>query len=518
MSARNMTRPTTSMAFRTAETNDGLTDQKLRPDHLYTNLKIDSPVVAKSGKKDCFRIKGTKGLSNCGENFRVNALSLKTLEHVPAKHRAFLYEKELESKHPYYYNLRKSFERNPNSSMVMSNLRKTFSNGSLTNECGVPVLTTRQVFYEIHEKIEKGRSLKTMKGLQILTGTPVTLRILPTRSSARKLIDELLFQVDTSIKCESNPYIMRTLESFTDNEQLFVVSEYSGHQKIEMFPVSSKEDPASFLPRLAYELLICIKLVHEKGLIHGAINNKNVFVNEFNEPKFTNFSLQRNILHEDYTRKLEIKQKRTRLAVRLFPNLEENINIFAYSAQTKRESRKYGLSDIQTEAAAISEKIAYYQFNAPELHDTDQNLISRMVDVWSLGVLFFYIAYRRFPFKGVSIKAIKGEMASQHIDFPAIKIKGLEGLNEIITLMLRADPSQRPSIDEILGHRWLAHVRQGFTLPQHKLKSPEKALSIRNELAMFLAEIAIPHDVIETQLNSGAPCHLKACLYFLLHS
>ena len=86
---------------------------------------------------------------------------------------------------------------------------------------------------------------------------------------------------------------------------------------------------------------------------------------------------------------------------------------------------------------------------APEIR---QGIYNEKCDIWSFGVVMYYVFVRKLPFKGASIpqvfhkicnKTLKnwGEMTPGAIDF--------------VQKMLTRDPTERPSAEELLRHAWL---------------------------------------------------------------
>jgi len=80
-------------------------------------------------------------------------------------------------------------------------------------------------------------------------------------------------------------------------------------------------------------------------------------------------------------------------------------------------------------------------------------------DVWSLGVVLFYMIFNRFPFssekkdKKEKRKSLMKRIAACDYQFPNDKKVSNEVLN-LLTAMLQMDPSKRPSINEIRKHPW----------------------------------------------------------------
>ena len=96
-------------------------------------------------------------------------------------------------------------------------------------------------------------------------------------------------------------------------------------------------------------------------------------------------------------------------------------------------------------------------------------------DVWSAGITLYYILSGNLPFKGNNIHELENAILFGEYR----KIKGISfEANDIINRMLRLEPKERITIEEILRHPWLKNVNLEN---RHKLniftKTEKKVLS-----------------------------------------
>ncbi|KDE05248.1 NAK protein kinase [Microbotryum lychnidis-dioicae p1A1 Lamole] len=95
-------------------------------------------------------------------------------------------------------------------------------------------------------------------------------------------------------------------------------------------------------------------------------------------------------------------------------------------------------------------------FRAPELFDVKTGItLNEKVDIWSLGATLFAMAYGTSPFETTQQSEHGGSIAmavmNGKYDFPrSSEGRHSEGFRDLIRMMLKVDPKQRPDIHQVI--------------------------------------------------------------------
>ena len=141
---------------------------------------------------------------------------------------------------------------------------------------------------------------------------------------------------------------------------------------------------------------------------------------------------------------------------------------------------------------------------------------SEKTDIWSLGIVLYYMATGSLPFIDSNIQKLFYKIVNENVTFPA-DLKIDNKLKDLICRMLEKNPDRRPSVHEILNHPWLT---KNYTF------SPSLSLPTLNQLSThenYLSKYNIPSNLSQHQyevMKKIASWHAHNCnsLYHRAHS
>ena len=132
----------------------------------------------------------------------------------------------------------------------------------------------------------------------------------------------------------------------------------------------------------------------------------------------------------------------------------------------------YGWSNFNVEGDVRKTFCGTPEYIAPEMlmkkgHDT-------RVDIWSIGILMFELLSGYSPFVAKSNQELYQNIRKLKIQWP----KDMPPLaKNLISKILKLNPLDRPSFDEILNHQWFKNTKMIKTLLENKMKTTKDLLA-----------------------------------------
>ena len=85
---------------------------------------------------------------------------------------------------------------------------------------------------------------------------------------------------------------------------------------------------------------------------------------------------------------------------------------------------------------------------APEVLKDEKELINSKSDIWSLGILIYYMLFNEYPFNGSGEYQIIKEIQSNK----KLKQSDNQKLNDLLTKMLKVNVNERISWEDYFNH------------------------------------------------------------------
>ena len=113
----------------------------------------------------------------------------------------------------------------------------------------------------------------------------------------------------------------------------------------------------------------------------------------------------------------------------------------------------FGLSKIVSSEETLKEGFGTLYYAAPELI---QNLpYNKEIDIWSLGIILFYIFTSCYPFMGKEEDEIEEKIINDPVEFKDGEWKNIsDKVPNLIKKCLKKSPEERITINNFIDHPW----------------------------------------------------------------
>ena len=260
-------------------------------------------------------------------------------------------------------------------------------------------------YYEIKQNIGKGKFGLVNLGIHKKTNMKVAIKII-NKSSIKTQEDNQLVRSEIDImKLCHHPNIVKLLDHFENSEFIFIVMEYieggtlNQYLKKKNFNFSERQ-----IAILINQIGNGLKYLHKYGIIHRDLKPDNIMLTEQSDKgiiKIMDFGLSK---------------------------------IAGYN-----EGLIDGYGTLSYVAPEVLLRIPY----------------NKEVDIWSMGIILYYMLCGKFPFYGSDEEIIAKRICYGDLEFDDEnwEIRSKKVI-DLIEKVLVKDPSKRISIDEFLNHSW----------------------------------------------------------------
>ena len=311
-------------------------------------------------------------------------------------------------------NKEKSENGNKNN-IYINNVKNRLLILSPTVEAGIERECTKEDFYsEGSKEIGKGGYSHVWKVSHKNTGKIYVIKLM---SKQRILKENLVEQINREVKIMykvNHPHIIKLINHFEDDQNVYLIME-----------LGAKGHLLSFLKKFSHgldqmvtaqymrEIISAIKYLHsmDPPVIHRDIKPENILLDSNGRCKLADFGLA------------------------------------TYINDNKRVTF-----------------CGTPQYLAPEMVERKGHGLE--IDIWALGVLCFELLTGKLPFNGKNEQELYGNIKSLNINWQGDDFNPLA--KNLITKILKYDPKDRPSLDEILAQPWFESYPLSIPLLEEK--------------------------------------------------
>ena len=265
--------------------------------------------------------------------------------------------------------------------------------------------------FEMKEVIGKGKFGVVNLGIHKKTGQQVAIKIL-NKENIKTLEDKELVQIEIGIlKLCHHPNIVRLLDHLENNDYIYIVTEYIEGGTLGQY---FKKKKFNFSERQATNIMSQIasgvKYLQQYGIVHRDLKPDNIMItqqNDFGVIKIMDF----------------------------------------------------GLSKIISPNERMVDGYGTLSYVAPEvLLRTPYN---KEVDIWSMGVILFYMLTGKLPFRGKKEQEVAEKIVYEDLEFDEDdwEIRS-QSVQDLIKCCLEKNREKRITIDEFINHPWFKKNRK----------------------------------------------------------
>mmetsp|Transcript_79859 Transcript_79859/g.231796 ORF Transcript_79859/g.231796 Transcript_79859/m.231796 type:complete len:597 (-) Transcript_79859:21-1811(-) len=263
-----------------------------------------------------------------------------------------------------------------------------------------------------------------------------------------------------------HPNIVRMYEAYEDEQNIYIVLELcNGGDLLERVTAGRDRMPERVAASLLTQMMSALQHMWLRGIVHRDLKPENFL-----------------FLHREPEREP-------------LPPASAPMKLIDFGL-----SRRLTDSGTTVAGARVTPKIGTAEYMAPEafVGKTRPALADRM-DVWSLGVVLHVIFIGHFPSPRIAELSME-----EYLALPCWKSISPAG-REMMGLLLRSDPSRRPSVTDALRHPWImaaseAHcepaLRLARILPsavQAHMRSPSLRRMALGAIAREVDEVGLRH-------------------------
>eukprot|EP01135_Chromosphaera_perkinsii_P005831 Nk52_evm20s367 gene=Nk52_evmTU20s367 len=263
--------------------------------------------------------------------------------------------------------------------------------------------------YDFGEVLGKGAFGVVRKLTHKGTNTPYAMKMMDKSKAGSSAVKQLEREI-TILKTVKHEYIVSLLEIFETSKKMYIVMECCSGGELMEYVASQPDkrlDEAGARTVIA-RLSSAIAYLHDKDIVHRDLKLENILLST-SDPK-------------------------------------DPLNI---------KVTDFGLSEIKGKDSMMQTMCGTPIYMAPEV--IDNMGYSQQCDVWSIGIIMYYILSGYFPFTGTNEEELYSLILAAEIKFPKAPWSDIsDSAKGLIGKMLLKDPAHRCTAKEISGHPWTA--------------------------------------------------------------
>ncbi|KAI7692805.1 hypothetical protein SSS_04938 [Sarcoptes scabiei] len=300
--------------------------------------------------------------------------------------------------------------------------------------------------------------------------------------------------------------ILRLLQYEEDEQHIFVVKEYCSNGDLREYLNRNGRFTIDEIVLLFADLIDCLNSLQERGFYHGAIKPENILLDQNNRIKLIGF---RSI------------QSSMAVCGVVTDRLQQSNTLGESGGEIENESDEKK-ADFPMMAEKRSE---YYRYEclycAPEIQ-TNQIVRSSMIDVWSCGVLLYFLITEQMPFIDDNLARLLKKIESGNFVTNHPSLNDDDSLLDLLKRMLKSNPLERIEMKQISKHPWLREhwllLNREYFYSSNNKSVDQDNLGLDEEILLECQRILSDRfeDLVELRYNILYNYSIQTATYWLL--
>ena len=314
--------------------------------------------------------------------------------------------------------------------------------------------------YKVGEVLGQGAFSTVYECVDMETRVRYAVKVLNKVRLQREGMEDAFEREIAAMKAvKISPHVTNLVEVLASGRNYYLVMELADGGTLFTMIAKNGGLPRHILRKYFRQLVVGLNDIHESGVVHRDIKPENLLLDEYRELRIADFS-------------------------------------FAACADDTR---------------VLKRQCGSPHYVAPDVL-TGEGYNGRAVDIWSLGVTLFAMAFGQMPFLASNTDKLYEKIQAGRFSFPVDSsgnTKGSEALRHLITVCLRTDPKKRWTLSKIMRHPWVLGREElpKVANPSHgPLTSPSGGLGISVDDAGSPAFCLLPNTNDSFAFGTSALC------------
>ena len=274
--------------------------------------------------------------------------------------------------------------------------------------------------YRIGEVLGQGAFATVYECVDIESSQRYAVKVLNKTVLRQQGMEEAFEREIAAMKAlRASPHVTNLVEVLQSSRNYYLVMEIADGGTLLTMIAKNGGLPRHVLKKYFRQLVVGLRDIHQSGVVHRDIKPDNLLLDEYRDLRIADFS-------------------------------------FAACANDSR---------------VLKRQCGSPHYVAPEVI-IGNGYNGRKVDVWSLGVTLYAMAFGQMPFVAPNTDLLYERICAGHLTFPKEADgtpKGSEALRHLISVCLAVDPAERWTLKKIFRHPWLQGHEQ---LPRKGIVGP----------------------------------------------